>query len=150
VPVIVVGADTSAGDEIVAALARNAGEMRAFITDPDRAEALRKQGCKVAIGDVSDASHIEIAAFECFTAVVVAEAASDDRERAFAADPGAVAGAWMEAISDARIHRLIWIGSGPLPEPPEEHICPEVVTLHGDRPGFAQEVARLNELEALG
>ena len=149
-PVIVVGADTSAGDEIVTSLASNAGEVRAFITDPDRAEALRKQGCKVAIGDVSDASHIQIAAFECFTAVLVTDAASDDRERSFAADPRAVAGAWMEAIRDAGIHRLIWIGSGPLPEPPDEQVCPEVETLQADRPGLAREVARLNELEALG
>ena len=149
-PVIVVGADTSAGEEIVTSLASNAGEVRAFITDPDRAGALRKQGCKVAIGDVSDASHIQIAGFECFTAVLVTEAASDDRERSFAPDPGAVAGAWMEAIRDAGIHRLIWIGSGPLPEPPDEQVCPEVAALQADRPGLAQEVARLNELEALG
>ena len=149
-PVIVVGADTSAGEEIVTSLASNAGEVRAFITDPDRAEALRKQGCKVAIGDVSDASHIQIAAFECFTAVLVTEATSDDRERSFAADPGAVAAAWMEAIRDAGIHRLIWVGSGPLQEPPGEQVCPEVVTLQTDQPGLAQEVARLNELEALG
>ena len=149
-PVIVVGADTSQGEEIVSSLASNAGEVRAFITNPDRAEPLRKQGCKVAIGDVSDGSHIQIAAFECFTAVMVSAAASDDRERSFASDPEAVAGEWMEAISDAGIHRLIWIGSGPLPEPPDEQVCPEVVTLSGSRPGFAQEVARLNELETLG
>lgn len=148
-PVIVVGADTPVGAEIVAELAGYAGEVRAFITDPTPADRFRRMGCKVAMGDLSDGSHLEIAAFECFTAVLIAGAAGDGRERSFAETPEAVAVAWMEAVRDAGIHRLIWIGSDALPDPPDRAVCPEVAVLAESERGVPQEVARLNELETL-
>jgi nucleoside-diphosphate-sugar epimerase len=149
VPIIVIGADTPIGVDIITELARSTGEVRAFITDPGPADCFRRMGCKVAMGDVSDGSHIEIAAFECFTAVLIAEAATDGRERSFADDPEAVAVAWMEAIRGARIHRLIWIGSDALPGPPDPEVCPEIATLSEGKPGVPHEVARLNEAETL-
>lgn len=148
-PVIVVGADTPIGAEIIAELAGYAGEVRAFITDPAPADQFRRMGCKVAMGDLSDGSHLEIAAFECFTAVLIAEAAGDRRERSFADTPERVAAAWMEAVRDAGVARLIWIGSDSLPEPPDPAVCPEVAVLAAGERGVPQEVARLNELETL-
>jgi nucleoside-diphosphate-sugar epimerase len=148
--VIVVGADTPLGAQIVGKLAGAGGEVRAFITDPQAGEELRSKGCKVAIGDVSDGSHVEMAALECFTAVLVAESAGDDRERAFAGTPGEVAVAWMEAMRAAGIHRLIWVGSPALPGPPMEATIPEVAVLSDeDDEATAAEVVRLNELETL-
>ncbi|MDF1594958.1 MAG: NAD(P)H-binding protein [Acidimicrobiia bacterium] len=148
-PVIVVGADTPIGAEIVGRLAGAGGEVRAFITDPQAGEELRRRGCKVAIGDVSDGSHVEMAALECFTAVLVAESAGDDRERAFAGTPGDVAVAWMEAVQAARIHRLIWVGSPAMPEPPVEATISEVAVVSAEDKETAAEVVRLNELETL-
>jgi nucleoside-diphosphate-sugar epimerase len=149
VPVIVVGADNPIGIEITSALADSAGEVRAFITDPRPAAGFRRMGCKVAMGDVSDGSHVEVAAFDCFTAVLIAEAATDGRERSFADTAEAVAAAWMEAIRGAQIHRLIWIGSDALPDPPDPEVCPEIAVLSERKPGVPQEVARLNEVETL-
>ena len=148
-PIIIIGADTPIGSEIITELARSTGEVRAFISDPEPAESFRRMGCKVAMGDVSDGSHIEIAAFECFTAVLIAEAAADGRERSFADAPEAVAVAWMEAMRGARIHRLIWIGSDALPGPPDPEVCPEIAVLSEGRPDVPHEVAHLNEAESL-
>ncbi|NIQ53494.1 MAG: hypothetical protein GWN71_08665, partial [Gammaproteobacteria bacterium] len=57
----------------------------------------------VALGDVSDASHVGAACTNCFSVVLVQDAAHDDRERSFANDPPAVLGAWADAIDGARI-----------------------------------------------
>ena len=83
-PVIVVGADTPVGLSIVSALIEPDREVRAFVTDPDVSASLKAQGVKVALGDVSDPSHVGGACLNCFSAVLVTEAARDDRERAFA------------------------------------------------------------------
>jgi nucleoside-diphosphate-sugar epimerase len=147
--VIVVGADTAVGRSITTELSRHGGEVRAFITDPRAGDELRRSGCKVAIGDVSDGSHIEIAAYECFTAVLIAEASSDERERSFADSPQAVAEAWVRAIRAAGIQRMIWVGSTGLPDPPAPAPGMEVAVLSARRRGTAEEVARLNELETL-
>ena len=52
-PVIVIGADTILGDALIDALLTREGEVRAFVTDPDRGLALKGRGVKVATGDVS-------------------------------------------------------------------------------------------------
>ena len=148
-PVIIVGADTPIGIEIVAKLVESAGEVRTFITDPSFADTFRAQQCKVAIGDVSDGSHIEIAGFEAFTAVLIAEAALDTRERAFSTSPESTAAAWIGAATDARIQRVIWIGTDPLNEPPGGGRIPELAVLNSSDPDIAVEVGRLNELAEL-
>ena len=108
-PVIVVGADTSLGEAITHALVGEGGEVRAFVTSLDAAERLKERGVKVAIGDVSDASHIAGAAYQTFCAVLIAEAATDGRERAFAPDRTGVIAAWVEALEEAAPTRAIWV-----------------------------------------
>ncbi|HVR32407.1 MAG TPA: NAD(P)H-binding protein [Acidimicrobiia bacterium] len=109
-PVIVIGADTHLGRQIVAALVEPDREVRAFVTDIAAAEELRAAGVKVALGDVSDSSHVTGACTRCFSAVFVAEAASDHRERSFAATPESVIDGWVEAVRDAGVRRVIWVG----------------------------------------
>lgn len=110
-PVIVIGADTEVGEAVVDALLPRQGEVRAFVTEAARGAGLKERGAKVAVGDVSDASHVGGASLNAFTAVVIAEAARDGRERAFAADPEAVFAAWAEGLADASVKRAIWVGS---------------------------------------
>jgi hypothetical protein len=73
---------------------------------------LRAAGIKVATGDVSDESHISAACNNCFTAVLVVAAASDDRERAFAGSGDSVLEGWAAAVKAAAVRRVIWIGEG--------------------------------------
>lgn len=115
-PVLVVGADTDVGMATVGALLARDGELRAFVTDPGVGLLLKEKGVKVATGDISDASHVGGAATAVFSAVLVGLAASDDRERSFAARPVDVARAWAEGLSDAHVKRIIWIGSPSLAE----------------------------------
>lgn len=110
-PVIVVGADTPIGEAVVEALAPAAAEIRAFISDEGRVERLKAQGVKVALGDLSDSSHVEAAALHCFCAVLVIEAALDGRELAFASDAPTVWEGWVEAIRTAGVHRTIWVST---------------------------------------
>lgn len=110
-PVIVIGADTPAGDAIVDALLPNAVEVRVFISDEDRTAEFKRRGTKVATGDVSDASHVEGAALRCFCAVLVVEAAHDARPRAFAGEPESVVAGWAAAAREAAVQRVIWVGS---------------------------------------
>lgn len=151
-PVIIVGADTEVGAAVAEALSATEGEVRAFVTDPDTAQPLRALGVKVAIGDVSDASHIAGAALGAFSAVLIAEAGRDDRERSFAASYEALLRAWAEGLRDAAINRIIWVA-------PDEHL-PEAIAA-GGVPGAivdtrdsstgatAAEVARLDDLTDL-
>ena len=83
-PVIVVGADTEPGRVVLQALLEPGREVRAFVSDEKVAEQLRALGVKVALGDVSDDSHLEGAATNCFSAVLITQASSDGRERSFA------------------------------------------------------------------
>lgn len=108
-PVIVIGADTVIGRAAVDALLPGAAELRAFVTDPDEINALKARGVKVAVGDVSDGSHVGGAAMRAFCAVLVPEAACDGRERSFAASPAAVVSAWADGLRDAGVHRAIWV-----------------------------------------
>lgn len=114
-PIIVIGADTPEGDAILAAIAAPGREIRAFVSDPEIAATLRSGGIKVALGDVSDDSHIEGASLGCFTAVMVEGAATDDRERSFASGKEGVLDGWARAALASHVNRVIWVGSGPFP-----------------------------------
>lgn len=144
-PVIVVGADTPVGAQIVERLAGSDREVRAFVTDPGTGAVWRQRGVKVAVGDVSDDSHVSGACLNCFSAVLVMEAAIDDRERAFAADPEAVLAAWAEAATAAGVRRLIWVGDRSPPPTPG----PEVAVVRPERPDLVDEVYRLDDIESL-
>ncbi len=115
-PVIVIGADTVIGRAAVDALLPGAAELRAFVSDPAVIDALKARGVKVAVGDVSDGSHVGGAATRAFCAVLVGEAAGDDRERSFAANPEAVVAAWADGLHDAGVHRVIWVDGGEVTE----------------------------------
>ncbi len=111
-PVIVIGAASPLGEVAVSSLLGRDGEVRAFVTDPDVVEALRARGVKVAVGDVSDGSHVGGAARRCFCAVVVPTAAIDDRERSFAQDPERVIAGWADGLRDAGVTRVLWLEDG--------------------------------------
>ena len=113
-PTIVIGADTDLGVAIANALLGESPEVRAFVTDPEAAGALKAMHAKVAVGDVSDTWHVVAAATNTFCAVVMAEAAVDVRDRAFADDEKAVVETWAIAIAiaiaEAGPVRAIWVG----------------------------------------
>ncbi|MYF25844.1 MAG: NAD(P)H-binding protein [Acidimicrobiia bacterium] len=145
-PVIVVGADTEVGKAVVSLLCRQAAEVRAFITDEAAADSLKKQGVKVAVGDVSDHSHVEAAALYCFCAVLVTEAASDGRVRSFVTDPEGVMSGWAEAVLQAGVKRVIWVRTQNDPEKlpgPVGEVAS--VVFGGDGEETAREVGRLEE-----
>ncbi len=138
-PVIVVGADTPLGADIVDALIEPGREVRAFVTDPETAMTLRAKGVKVALGDVSDDSHIEGAAMNCFSAVLVTEAATDSRERSFAATEEEVLRAWANAVTS--VTRVIWVHRGAVPK-----VSPtEVVVVDPTTPDVASQVRSFDE-----
>jgi uncharacterized protein YbjT (DUF2867 family) len=151
-PVIVVGADTVYGSAVAEALSARDGEVRAFVTDPESAPPLRALGIKVAIGDVSDASHIAGASHGAFSAVMIAEAGLDDRERSFAASYQALLAAWAEALRDAGVSRIIWVAAEEhLPEPLATIGVPGAVvdTRHTSTRQAAAQAARLDDLAAI-
>lgn len=145
-PVIVVGADTEHGAAIIDRLYDPEREIRVFVSDEERGLQLRERGFKVAIGDVSDESHVEAAALRCFSAVLIAEAASDTRERSFADSPSAVLEGWANAVGNSKVSRVIWVLSG---EPPETK-AKEVVTVDPRDPALAGRVFELDEASSLG
>ncbi len=149
-PVIVIGADTPVGEAIVAAVLPSAAEMRAFVSDVRSVDRLKSRGVKVALGDISDFSHVEAAALNCFCAVVVVDSATDDRERAFAGSPREMVDGWGRAVREAGVQRTIWISAGdpPVPFPAP---TPEVATVAvaGDLDRAAEEVAMLEGLQSL-
>jgi putative NADH-flavin reductase len=146
-PVIVIGADTPLGGEVLGALQHRGGEVRAFVSSEAEGARLRDTPIRVAVGDVSDGSHVAGAALECFSAVLVTEAAADGRERAFAADAAAVHAAWADAVGEAGVTRAIWVGA-----PPPTETTPEtyVVGVAGrDAAEVASEVAALDDRPAV-
>ena len=147
-PVIVVGADTPAGRAIVNRLANRGGEVRAFISSPDEAPSLRSRGIKVAIGDLSDHSHVEAAGVGAFCAVLVVAAAGDGRPLAFAA-PEAAATAWLQAMSAAGIRRVIVVGDSPPPDAPGIAELATVPVSGRAMDDIAAAVAALEEAERL-
>lgn len=114
-PVIVIGADTPVGSSIIDGLLPRDGEVRAFVSDIETGLALKERSAKVAIGDISDGSHVGGAALNTFCAVVISEAAIDTRERSFASDPAAVIAAWVEGLTDARVKRVIVVDHPDVP-----------------------------------
>lgn len=148
-PVIVIGADTPVGEATIEAVLPAAAEVRAFISDEQRVDDLKAQGVKVALGDVSDFSHIEAAALNCFCAVLVAEAAVDGRERSFADAVEDVWEGWAAAVRNAGLHRTIWVGAegtgAGFPRP-----TPEVaIVAHTDIDKAAAVVADLEGLQSI-
>ncbi|MDX1450200.1 MAG: NAD(P)H-binding protein [Acidimicrobiia bacterium] len=142
-PVIVIGADTPLGAAVTDTLGGRSSERRAFVTAADAADRLRNAGFKVAIGDVSDWTHVEGAAMGAFTAVLIAEAAGDGRETAFADDPDAIVSSWIRAVAAADVRRIILIG----PTRPSPGDREWAVVDPAGRPDteVAAEVARLDE-----
>jgi putative NADH-flavin reductase len=140
-PVIVIGADTAPGAAILDTLYAPDREVRAFVTDPGVASKLKALGVKVALGDVSDDSHIEGAALNCFSAVLVAEAARDGRERSFADTEPDVLQGWARAVGSAGIRRVIWVYEG---EPPPVK-APEVAIVSPEDEELGARVAALDD-----
>ena len=68
-PVMVVGADTPVGEVIIGELVDPDREVRAFVSDPSCGVRFKEAGVKVALGDVSDTSHVSSACLRCHTAV---------------------------------------------------------------------------------
>jgi hypothetical protein len=153
-PVLVVGADTVHGAAITRALDGRAGERRAFISDPESIDSLRQRSWKVAVGDVSDESHVGGAAFGAFSLILIAEAAFDARERSFAGSPAATIQAWASAAADAGVTRVIWLDdprvagadAGFRSRVPEVAVVP---TEGRDPTEIAADVARLDDLAEL-
>jgi uncharacterized protein YbjT (DUF2867 family) len=144
VPVIVVGADTRSGRSIIEALLEPDREVRAFVSDVGVADELKRLGAKVALGDVSDPSHVGGACTRCFSAVLVTEAAFDQRERSFAQTPNAVLRGWVDAVLEAQVRRVIWVGEGALPTPGTE-----AAVVGADVDELAATVAALDDAAAL-
>ena len=115
-----------------------AREIRVFVSDADEGLRLRERGVKVALGDVSDDSHLEAAATQCFSAVLITEAARDDRERSFARDEAAVLKAWASAV--AGVQRVIWVHDG---EPPST-VVSEVAVVPPHDPDVVNKVVSLD------
>lgn len=145
-PVIVVGADTDIGERILDGLHDPEREIRVFVSDESRGLQMRERGYKVALGDVSDESHVEAAATRCFSAVLVAEAARDTRERSFADDPATVLRGWANAVRNSQVSRVIWVIE-------EEHpptAVGEVAAVRPDDPDLADVVADLDGAQSIG
>lgn len=145
-PVIVVGADTSQGRAVVKRLVEPGREVRAFVSDPDAGAELRELGVKVALGDVSDDSHVQGACMNCFTAVLITEAALDKRERSFATNERQVLEGWAAAAAASGVTRVIWVHDG---EPPAVRVK-EVRTVSPDHPDLVTEVSALDDARFLG
>lgn len=133
---------------IAGALAEGGGEVRAFVTSPDAAQELRELGIKVAVGDVSDASHIEGAAHQAHSAVILAEAGRDDRERSFAKSFEALVDAWAEGLQKAGVRRIIWVGPEREPPSPIATAAREAVST-GDTAVPEQAAAEVVRLDGL-
>lgn len=146
-PVIVIGADTPAGSGVVDALLPRDGEVRVFVSDVPAGLEFKERSAKVAFGDVSDGSHVGGAALNTFCAVVIAEAAIDERERSFAADPEAVVAAWAEGLSDAAVQRVIVVDHPDVPIAALETVARQYAVVDGRLP--VPEIATaVEQLEA--
>ena len=144
-PVIVIGADTENGDRVIERLIKPPREVRAFVTDPDSAIRLKERGVKVALGDLSDESHVEGASLRCFSAVLIAEAAEDDRERSFAATPTEVMTGWARAVERSGVKRVIWVAAGATPAVDVD----EVAVVDPDERDLPARVAALDDAQEI-
>jgi putative NADH-flavin reductase len=145
VPVIVIGADTEIGEAIARRLYNPPREVRVFVSDPDRGLEMKRAGFKVAVGDVSDESHVEAASTRCFSAVLVTEASSDDRERSFATTPDQVLQGWARAVVTSEVTRVIWVTGASHPETSVD----EVAVVDPSEPDVARIVFELDEVASL-
>lgn len=148
-PVIVIGADTRTGETVLDALLPRNGEVRAFVTDPTVVDALKSRNVKVAIGDVSDGSHVGGAALRSFCAIAVTEATHDDRERSFAADPDAVVEAWAEGLRDAGVKRIVVVDDGSSHVAPLLAAAPESAVVDTTETNLGDVVASLEAAASL-
>ena len=144
-PVIVVGADTQEGRALVEGLLAPGREVRAFVSDIGAAAELKQAGVKVAVGDVSDDSHVQGAALNCFTAVLVTEAARDQRERSFASAEDQVLRGWAMAAETSGVTRVIWVHDGEVPPVAAK----EVRTVSPSHPSLVSEVVALDDARLL-
>ena len=144
-PVIVIGGDTTTGRAILEEMARPGREVRAFVSRASLGAELRKMGIKVAVGDVSDDSHIEAASMNCFTAIMIGEAAHDDRERSFAGSEFDVLQSWASAVSASGVSRVIWVQRG---TPPDAQVR-ETAVVDPDDPDVVQKVIDLDEAQVI-
>ncbi len=144
-PVIVVGADTELGRAVVEGLIDPGREVRAFVTDIAAATELKRAGVKVAVGDVSDDSHVQGAATNCFTAVFLTEAARDDRERSFASDETHVLEGWAAAAAASDVKRVIWVHEGEVPPTTTR----ESVKVSPTHPDLVAEVVALDDARSV-
>lgn len=142
---MIVGADTTTGHAITERFLDPRREVRVFVSDPDAAAQFREVGAKVAIGDVSDDTHIAGACLNCFSVVLVAEAATDERERAFAADPHKVMKAWARAVDTASVSRVIWVTDD---DPPPVEV-EEVAVVESAQPDVPEAVHRLDDAKSI-
>lgn len=139
------------GEAVVSAIIPVAAEVRAFISEEGWAAGLKAQGVKVALGDLSDTSHVEAAALFCFCAVLVTDAALDGRELGFADGAGTVWEGWADAIRNAGVHRTIWVSTEHgFNRGSDSRATPEVaVVADTDIARAAARVARLEEAQTL-
>ncbi len=144
-PVIVVGADTSDGQAILEGLQKPEREVRAFVSDERVGAQLKKNGFKVALGDVSDESHVETASTRCFSAILIAEAAMDDRERSFAATVEEVLDGWARAVVNSEVTRVIWVSRADHPRTPTR----EVARVDPDDPELVEKVVALDDAQVI-
>jgi uncharacterized protein YbjT (DUF2867 family) len=144
-PVIVVGADTEEGRAIIDGLLEPHREVRAFVSDIGVASDLKRSGVKVALGDVSDDSHLQVAAMNCFTAVLVTEAARDDRERSFASTEERVLEGWAKAVTVSSVTRVIWVHDGEVPATGTR----EATTVSPSHPELVAKVVALDNARTL-
>lgn len=144
-PVIVIGADTEIGEAIARRLYNPPREVRVFVSNPDRGLEMKRAGFKVAVGDVSDESHVEAASTRCFSAVLVTEASSDDRERSFATTPDQVLQGWARAVVTSEVTRVIWVTGASHPETSVD----EVAVVDPSEPDVARIVFELDEVASL-
>jgi len=154
VPVIVIGADTTLGESVIHELRHHDRDIRAFVSDPAVAADLRKHGIKVALGDVSDGSHVGAAAAGCFSAIVIPEAALDDRLRSFADSPEATISTWASALDEASISRLISFEDNRIPGVSKRFadLTVEIMVIltEGRSPAaIAVEAARADDLDSI-
>jgi len=145
-PLIVVGADTETGKAVLEPHDPRRREIRVFVTDEEVGKELRSRGFKVAVGDVSDESHIEAASTRCFSAVLITEAAVDSRERSFARDSAQVLRGWAGAVANSSVTRVIWVTAD---DPPGTDVS-EVAVVRPDDPGLARTVAQLDDAASIG
>lgn len=144
-PVIVVGADTEPGKAIAYGLWSSEREVRVFVSDEAAGEAFKKSGFKVAIGDVSDESHVEAASTHCFSAILVTAAAHDERERSFTASEGEVVAGWATAVDNAKVRRVIWVTGDKPPGTKSE----EVATVDPHHPDLVKRVVSLDDAQRI-